>query len=306
MELGFLLTLSCVMTTISMILLVGVILFFARFGGQGVKMLIDRFLGGNDDKLEPQVAPVRAGQAQSAVASSRSLRQRAQNLDFPTPAPAQVRGSTQFGAQSAQSLGQNAYPDFPPPQTQGFQQASLSPRGQYPEFNPQASQPSNPSQGFQPSTPSLSPSRPFQAGSPINPQAPQNPNPNFGQQQRPPQRNNFNQGNQLGQAPQPNQFGRQPAQPPNQNLPPLQPNQAGFNAQGLPPQQPQQPQNPQAGGLGQNRPPLRSLPRPGNTQYDRPIGGRDRRQGDDRDYIYDDRQDGGNFMDDVGDFLDNV
>lgn len=302
MELGFLLTLSCVMTTISMIVLIGVILFFARFGGQGVKMLIDRFLGG-DDKPEQQVAPVRAGQTQAAVASSRSLRQRAQNLDFPAPAPVQAQGSTQFGAQTTLGQNQNAYPDFPPPQTQGFQQASLSSRGQYPEFNPQAGQSANPSQGFQPSTPSLSPSRPFQAGRPINPQAPQNQN--YGQPQYPQQGNNFNQGNQLGQAPQSNQFGRQPAQPPNPGFQPLQPNQQGFNAQNLPNQQPQQPQNPPAGGLGQNRPPLRSLPRPGNTQYDRPIGGRDRRQGDDRDYIYDDRQDGGNFVDDVGDFIDN-
>lgn len=297
MELGFLLTLSCVMTTISMIVLVGVLLFFARFGGQGVKMLIDRFLGGNDDNPQQQSAPVRAG-AQASVASSRSLRQRAQNLDFPAPA----RASTQFGAQSAPTLGQNqnAYPDFPPPQNQGFQQASLSPRGNYPEFNPQALQPSNSSQGFQPSTPSLSPSRPFQGGSSLN--RPVQQNQNFGQPQYPQQGNNYNQ---LGQSPQPNQFGRQQAQSPNQGLQPLQPNQQGFNAQGLPPQQPQQPQNPQYGGLGQNRPPLRSRPNPGNTQYDPPIGGRDRRQGDDRDYIYDDRRDGGNFIDDVGDFIDN-
>lgn len=294
MELGFLLTVSCVMTTISMIVLIAVILFFARFGGQGVKMLIDRVMGGNDDKQKQDV-PVRTGQVQTAVASSQSLRQRANQLDF--PAPAQASGAAQFGAQSAQSFGQNSYPDFPPPQNQPLQQASLRPRGQYPEFNPQATQASNPSQGFQPSTPSLSPSRAFQAGSTIPRPAQQNQP--FGQQ-RPAQPNNFNQGNQLGQPAPPNQFGRQPAQPPNQGYPPLQ-----ANPQGLPPQQPQAPQIPQFGGLGENRPPLRSLPRPDDTANDRPLGRRDRRQGDDRDFIYDERS-GGNFMDDVGDFLDNV
>lgn len=300
MELGFLLTVSCVLTTISMIVLIGVILFFARFGGQGVKMLIDRVMGGNDDKQKEDV-PARTGRVQTAVASSQSLRQRANQLDF--PAPAGASGVAQFGAQSAsQPLGQNNYPDFPAPQNQGLQQASLRPRGQYPEFNPQATQASNPSQGFQPSTPSLSASRPFQAGSTIP--RPTQQNQSFGQQ-HPPQQNNFNQGNQLGQPAPPNQFGRQPAQPPNQGLPPLQGNPQGFSPQGLPPQQPPAPQPPQFGGLGENRPPLRSLPRPDDTANDRPLGGRDRRQSDDRDFIYDERS-GGNFMDEVGDFLDNV
>ncbi|GAB5492440.1 MAG: hypothetical protein Phog2KO_26550 [Phototrophicaceae bacterium] len=311
MDLGLLVTISCVMTTISMILLIGVILFFARFGGQGVKMLIDRVMGGGDDKQNEQ-SPVRERQAQTAVASSSSLRQRAQQLDFPAPAG----GTAQFGAQSAgSSLGQNSYPDFPPPQNQNFgqQQATLRPRGQYPEFNPQ-SQAINSAQNFQVNTPSLSPSRPFQAGSSLTPRPQQNNQ--VGQQQVPQQGNNFNQPNQFGQQNLSQQGG----------LPPLGNSQQGFNAQGLSPQQGQVPQqqnlpplgnnqqgqvppqvpNQQFGGLGGTRPPLRSVPRPSANDYDRPIGGRDSRKGDDRDYIYDDRRSGGNFIDDVGDFLDNV
>ncbi len=290
MELGFLLTISCVMTTISMLVFIGIIIFFVRFGGQGVQALFDRFTGGGDSNAaKPATNTTQGNSTQSpAIASSLSLRMRAQGLDFPAPAA----GATAFAAQSAGA----SYPDFPPPQ-----QASLTPRGQSLGFNPQSA-PLGQTSSFQPSTPSLSPSRPFQEGSQFSPnqgQARLNPQQqNFGQQGFGQQPQGFNPPNQqgFGQQPQglnpPNQqgFGQQP-----QGLNP--PNQQGFGAQNAPP----------LGGLGQNRPPLRSVPRPGNTQYDRPIGGRDSRKGDDRDYIYDEsNQRGGGFMDDVGDFLDNV
>ncbi|MGJ3240033.1 MAG: hypothetical protein ACFE0Q_15100 [Anaerolineae bacterium] len=316
MEVGFLLTISCVMTTIAMILFLGVIAFFVRFGGEGVKMLIDRFTGG-DEQPTPAIQSERL-QAQSAPARQ-SLRQRAQQLDFPAP---QGQNDASFDAQAfgASTIGGNRYPDFPMPQTQQPQQPSLRPRGQ---FDAQSSAPANTS-SFQPSTPSLSPSRPFQAGSQFNPRQPQPPQQGnqFGQPQQgnqlrqPPQQGNQfgqpQQGNQLRQPPQQgNQFG-QPQQGNQLRQPPQQGKQFGQPQQGNPSGQPPQQGNQfgqptqQQGGLGHNRPPLRSRPTvDGNTQYDRPIGNRDRRQGDDRDYIYDDRQGGDNFVDDVGDFIDN-
>lgn len=316
MELGLLVTISCVLTGISMVLIIGMILFFARFGGQGVKGLIDRFTGANDEQANPE--PVRRRENQPVVASSQSLRARARDLDFPA-APAQSAG--QFSAQGA---GGGNYPDFPPPQYQGQQpQASLRPRGQYPDFNPQAAQSNQGQNNFQLTTPSLSPSRPFQQGSQFRP--------NQGQQQQynqqPANPNQFNQApvnpNQFNQpSANPSQFNAQSAPQQGQNIPqqggfpqqgfPQQgqanPQQAGFPQQGQAnPQQggfPQQGQaNPQQVGLGQNRPPLRSRPRPdGNTAPQRGIGGRDRRKGDDYDRVYDDG--GGNIGDDIGDFID--
>ena len=332
MDLGFLLTISCVLTAVLMTVFIGIILFFVRYGGQGVKMLFDRFLGG-DDKNDEQIQ-IGQGQAerQAVVASSQSLRQRAQQLDFPAPGGA-APASAGFGAQSAgNSL------DFPP------QRASLTPRGQSADFNTQVSY-GGQAQNFQLSTPSLSPSRPFQAGSQFSPNPAQQQQ--FGQQ--PLQGNQYSQqggqSNQLGQPSlrppqqqqqfgqqplqgnqysqqggQPNQLGQPSLRPPQQQQQfgqqPLQGNQysqqggqpnqlgqqPGFNAQGFNQQAPPQ----QQGGLGQNRPPLRSVPRPGNTQYDRPIGRRDSRKGDDRDYIYDDgSRSSGGIIDDVGDFIDN-
>lgn len=306
MDLGVLFTISCVLTAVSMTIMMGIILFFVRYGGQGVKMLFDRFLGGGDkNKEQAQTPGQEQTQRQPAVASSQSLRQRAQQLDF--PAPGQATASAGFGAQAANSL------DFPAPQ-----QASLTPRGQFPDFNPQGNQPAQ-AQSFQLSTPSLSPSRPFQAGSQFTPNPAQQQQQRFGQQplqgnqygqQAPQQRPRQQplQGNQYGQQQaqqrpsqqslQGNQYGQQAPQ--QQGLGPLPGQQPRFNAQGLNP-----PANPQQGALGQNRPPLRSVPRPGDTRNDPPIGRRDNRRGDNHDLIYDDQRGGGNLMDDVGDFIDN-
>ena len=321
MESGFILTISCVMTTISMIVFLGVILLTARFGSQWVRTLFDRFTGGDKKNDDQQSTQGTGTQPQPQIASSQSLRRRAHDLDF--PAPAQAAGATAFAAQSASA--NNQYPDFPAPNFQQNQpQASLTPRGQTSNFNTQ------PQQGLTQSfgTPSLSPSRPFQQGSQFNTQSSNQ----FGQ----PGQQQFGQQQNFGQQ-RPNQLGQQQGfnaqgfgqQPPNQlgqqnqqNFGQPRPNQLGQQQQNFgqqqgqqqnygqqPPNQHGQQQNygqqpQQQGGLGQNRPPLRSLPRPGNTQYDRPIGGRDRRQGDDRDLIYDDRS-SGNFVDDVGDFIDN-
>ncbi|MEO1289328.1 MAG: hypothetical protein AAFV93_16320 [Chloroflexota bacterium] len=348
MELSLIFTLSCVMTTIAMIIYFGFLLIFARYGGQGIQQIFNRFFGDEDDANNQQDTQRQAPNQQPAVASSQSLRQRARNLDFPAPASG-VAGAT-FSAQGASGGRTSNYPDFPPPQNTGFQaQASLRPSGQATNFNAQPAQSLGQTSSFQPSTPSLSPSRPFQHGSERLPnqnqqnfgqqgfgqqqsgfntqgqqgfQPPQQPlqGGNFGQNQQPLQSGNFGQNQQLpnqrqqnfGQSAQgfgqnqplpPNQgqqnFGQNQPLPPNQGQQGFGQQQGNFNAQS----QGQQP--PQFNGLGQNRPPLRSRPNPGNTQYDRPIGGRDRRQGDDRDYIYDDRNSGNNFVDDVGDFIDN-
>ncbi|MEL6406631.1 MAG: hypothetical protein AAFR81_19840 [Chloroflexota bacterium] len=411
MDLGVLVTLSCVFTSIAMVVIIGFLAILARTGGQGIASFVDNLLGrGEDSQPQPEGASARKRGIEGAdgqqVATSQSLRQRARNLDFPAPNQAQaaalttgsVLGANAMQAQSAQQApagsGRNI-PDFPPMQQQSFgtqslgnnqfgaqsaqpQQASLRPRGQFSNFNSQAQQSGN--SGFQPSTPSLSPSRPFNAGSnPQFPQAPATNQPNqfggqqnqFGNQQpnqfgaqqaggqRPPQFNQFgnqqqgnqnqfgnqppnqfgNQQNQFGtqqaggqRPPQFNQFGNQQQGNQNQfgnNQPPNQfgnQQQGNFNAQGQQPPQfnPQNPnqgqfnnqqqqfgnQNPQGQnqGLGQNRPSLRSRPRPSDTYVPQgSIGSaRDRRRGDDYDRIYDDGGDGGNnIIDEVGDFIDN-
>ncbi|MEL6525551.1 MAG: hypothetical protein AAFQ07_07555, partial [Chloroflexota bacterium] len=364
---GVLVTLSCVFTSIAMVVIIGFLAILARTGGQGIASFVDNLLGrGEDSQPQPEGASARKRGIEGAdgqqVATSQSLRQRARNLDFPAPNQAQaaalttgsVLGVNAMQAQSAQQApagsGRNI-PDFPPMQQQSFgtqslgnnqfgaqsaqpQQASLRPRGQFSDFNSQGQQGGN--SGFQPSTPSLSPSRPFNAGS--NPQFPQAPAANqpnqfggqqnqFGNQQpnqfgaqqaggqRPPQFNQLGgqQGNQNQFGNQaPNQFGNQQQgnfnaqgqQPPQFN--PQNPNQGQFNNQ----QQQFGNQNPQGQnqGLGQNRPSLRSRPRPGDTYVPQgSIGSaRDRRRGDDYDRIYDDGGDGGNnIIDEVGDFIDN-
>lgn len=315
MDLGVLVTLSCVLTSVSMLVIIGFLFFLARTGGQGITSFVDNILGRGGDNAEEETPQRQRASARSdseRVANSQSLRQRARNLDFPAPNQAQaaslstgtVIGMDGIQAQSAQSSRQNnagpSYPEFPPMQQPSFnaqsgfgnqsQQPSLRPSnssnnsgGQYPAFNPQAQQGN--SGAFQPSMPSLSPSRPFQQGTAFNTNArPANPGQNqFGNQQAP----QFGQQNQFNnQQPQqnPNQFGNQ---------------QRGFNAQQAPSQN---------NSLGQNRPPLQSRPRPSDTYV--PSGSvghaRDRRRGDDYDRIYDDGGDNGNnFIDEVGDFIDN-
>ena len=76
------------MTTISMLVFIGIIIFFVRFGGQGVQAVFDRFTGGGDSNAaKPATNTTQGNSTQSpAIASSQSLRMRAQGLDFPAPA----------------------------------------------------------------------------------------------------------------------------------------------------------------------------------------------------------------------------
>jgi hypothetical protein len=307
LDLSTLITISCILTGVTMVVFVGFIAFFGRYGGKGVQSLLNRFLGGanKDEKAQDSSG---GGQQRPVASSSQSFRQRAQSLDFPVQA-----GAQQFSAQALPQQGQ--YPDFPVPQ-----QPSLTPRmgqgqlGGTQQFRQQ--------QSFRPSTPSLSPSRPFTAGFT---QAGYPQQGNLGQQggfqqtpplrQAPPlQQGGFNAQTQGGfqqtpplrQAP-PLQQGGFNAQtqggfqqtPPLRQAPPLQ--QGGFQ-QAVPPQQAYNQQAPQQGGLGQNRPPLQSRPRPDQTNFTgrRQISPRrDNRHQDDYDQIYDDGEMGG-----LGDILD--
>lgn len=288
MDLSTLVTVSCFATGISMVVLIIGLVLLLRFGQQGLTTLVDRLLGRNDNAAQSVPDAKDHQRPRPAVASSQSLRQRARDLDFPAPAHTQA-ASASFGAQAAAPISdqQMAFPPNP-------QQASLRPRGQYPDFNPQA-QASE--QGLQMTMPSLSPSRPFQQGTQFRPaQAPQ---PNQFTQQQAPQANTFNR-QAMPQQPQASNNRVQPLQGrplqgQSPNIPPMPP------AQGNPLSAPQPPMS--QSGLGQNRPPLRSRPRPTDTAPGRGIGGRDKRYHDDYDRVYDDG--GGDFGDQIGDILDN-
>ena len=316
MELSTLITMSCILTGVTMLVFMGTLVFLARYGGKGINSIFNRFLGGGGD--DDKSGDKGQERQQTPAVSGQSFRQRAQSLDFPAPAA----GAQQF---SAQSFGQ-----------QGFQaqaQPSLTPRmgqqqgGLHPSQTPQQSF-GQQQGGLRPSTPSLSPSRPFSAGQQypqqggFNAQAqgglrpPQPPQQGYGQQSglppsQPPQQGYAGQQGGL-RPPQPPQqgYGQQqgglpPSQPPQQGyagqqggLRPPQPPQQGYGQQqgGLPPSQP-----PQQGGLGQNRPPLQSRPRPDmGTRSGQYLRGRDDRRQDDYDRIYDD----GGDMGGLGDILD--
>jgi hypothetical protein len=313
-SLGQILSISCFLTGIVMAVFVLAILVTMRFGQQWLSALVERFTNPDRNKKKPSEEQRVAAPQQPQVASSQALRQRAQNLDFPAPAGG-------FAAQTA-----NPQTGYGQAQT-GYQQpaqATFRARDQYPEFNPQASQPQQ-QQGLQPTMPSLSPSRPFQAGNVLPPSQPQYPQQGGFSQQgglqqtmrspSAPQGGFQQQGRfqQQGIPPQqPQQGGLQPLRPqapqqaqqggfPQQPLAPRPPQnfpqQGGFQQQGIPTQQPQQ------GGLGDYRPPLSNAPRPDlRTQSQRPMRRDNRRQDTDEGGLLSSAED---LIDGAGDLLDS-
>ena len=93
MTLQTLTILSCVLTTITMVIFTGFIAFLLRFGGQGVQSVWNRIFNRGDD--DNQDSPRKREFQSQSVSSGSALRQRAKELDF-APAP-----TGQYDAQSA-------------------------------------------------------------------------------------------------------------------------------------------------------------------------------------------------------------
>src|SRR6185436_9610832 len=93
--LGQILSISCFLTGIVMAVFVVAILLTMRFGQQWLTTLVERFTNPDKNKNQSKRTEQTAiAPQQPQVASSQSLRQRAQSLDFPSP-------SGGFAAQSA-------------------------------------------------------------------------------------------------------------------------------------------------------------------------------------------------------------
>ena len=277
MGLETLITLSCVLTSITMLIFSAALFVLIQFGSRGIQAAFNRLLGRGDNKEDeaPKRTTAPATAQSQSISSGDALRQRARQLDF-APAP------QTFNAQSAP------------------QQASFTLRDPLaaPPQNPQYTQPQQAQFGqVNPTMPSLSSSRPYQAGQPSlggqtqygqpqygQPQQPlggqtqygqpQQPlggqsqygQPQYGQPQQPlggqPQQASGGQ-SQYGQPQQPLGGQRQPLGGQSQYGQPQQPlggqgqyNQQSFGGQ---PQQPLGGQS-QQGGLGQYIPPLQARP----------------------------------------------
>ena len=249
MGLETLITLSCILTSITMLIFSAALFVLIQFGSRGIQAAFNRLLGRGDDneKETPKQTGTPATAQSQSISSGDALRQRAKQLDF-APAP------QAFNAQSAP------------------QQASFTRRDPLaaPPQNPQYTQPQQAQFGqVSPTMPSLSSSRPYQAGQPSFGGQTQSSQTQYGQPQQP-----LGGQSQYGQPQQPlggqSQYG-QPQQP-----------LGGQRQQYGQPQQPlggqpqySQPQQP-LGGQGQYGQPQSGQPRqPLGQQFRQPppIGG---------------------------------
>jgi hypothetical protein len=248
MTIGVLVTVSCVLTSITMLIFSAALFVLIQSGSSAAQALVSRLFGfggnrDNDDKPKETATPARA---RSEVSSGDVLRQRAQQLDFVPQAAVPA-----FTAQGApqQATFSSRDPLAMPQQNLQFGQQ----QAQFGQVNP--------------SMPSLSSARPFQAGQ----------QPLGGQTQ-------YGQPTQYGQQPlggQTPQYGQPPLGSTSQQFRPQQPlggqtpqygqPPLGSTSQQFRPQQPLGGQTPQYG-----QPPIggqRPLGNPPQTLGQQPLGG---------------------------------
>jgi hypothetical protein len=164
MTIGVLVTVSCVLTSITMLIFSAALFVLIQSGSRGAQALVNRLFGfGRDivdnDKPKETATPARA---RSEVSSGDVLRQRAQQLDFVPQAAVPA-----FNAQGApqQATFSSRDPLAMPQQNLQFGQQ----QAQFGQVNP--------------SMPSLSSARPFQAGQqPLGGQTQYGQPPQYGQQ----------------------------------------------------------------------------------------------------------------------------